>query len=45
MSLPTTRILLRGKHNNRPNRILEEQREDVRDYIKSFPPEASHWGA
>jgi len=34
---------LRGKHDTRPNKIPEEQREIVRTHIKSFPAQESHY--
>ena len=43
LGLPTFRTSLRGKYNNRSNRIPEKQREDVRQRILSFPAEASHY--
>ncbi len=33
----------RGRHNNRPNRIQPEARQNVHEHINSFPAETSHY--
>ena len=33
----------RGRHNNRPNKVSEALRNDVRAHIQSFPAEQSHY--
>lgn len=33
----------RGKHPNRPNRIPDAAKQDIRDHIKSFPSYESHY--
>lgn len=34
----------RGKHANRPHKIAETEKEQIREHIKSFPCEISHYG-
>jgi len=34
---------LRGKHQKRPNKISDSQRQRVHEYIKCFPAESSHY--
>ena len=34
---------LKGKHQNRPNKISDSQRQRVHDHIKCFPAESSHY--
>ena len=41
--LPTAHTSLRVKHYNRPNKIPEEQHEDIRHHIQYFPAEQSHY--
>ena len=41
--MTSARCSRRGKHNNRPNRISDEQRSMVHDHIRSFPSESSHY--
>ena len=33
----------RGKHTNRPHAIGEEIKEQIRDHIRSFPRQQSHY--
>lgn len=37
------KIDMRGKHNNRPNKISPEVKDYIMRHIKSFPAEASHY--
>ena len=34
---------MRGRHNNRPKRIPEVVRHQIKDHIKSFPSKQSHY--
>jgi hypothetical protein len=34
---------MRGKHGNRPNKVPDQTRTDIRDHIKSFPTYESHY--
>ena len=43
LGLPAARQSLRGKHDNRPNKISEHRRELVREHVRRFPAEASHY--
>ena len=40
---PTAPASQRGKHAYRPNAISEEQREEIRTHIRSYPAEKSHY--
>ena len=41
--IPTARPSKRGMHSNRPNRLPESRRELVREHIRLFPSEMSHY--
>ena len=40
---PTAPPILRGKHENRPNKVDEELIRKVKEHIESFPSELSHY--
>jgi len=39
----TSRPILRGKHSNRPNRLSQEKIDKVKEHIRSYPSERSHY--
>ena len=41
--LTMARMSMRGKHDNRVNRLPEHQRNLVQEHIKSYPSESSHY--
>ena len=40
---PTEKICHRGKHSNRPQKILQEVKDKVKQHFSSFPAEATHY--